>query len=80
VFEDASRAPRKDYLESCRNEGRKVVTHLALGQRGKDLSTFAASPFSFSPTPGNSAIASVDSLDYLPQINERGLILPEIHL
>jgi hypothetical protein len=28
----------------------------------------------------NSAIASADFLDYLPEMNECGLILPEIHL
>jgi hypothetical protein len=28
----------------------------------------------------NFAIASADFLDYLPEMNERGLILPKIHL
>jgi hypothetical protein len=28
----------------------------------------------------NSAIASADFLDYLPEMNERGLVLPKIDL
>jgi hypothetical protein len=40
----------------------------------------AASPPSFSPTPEILRLLSADLLDYLPEMNERGLVLPKIHL